>query len=182
MVNKLTQAKCKELYKAELKNPRFVAHLKTDSSTLVKTDKDGCIITLRKCESTGYPVVQLSLEDVPEEYKSSKKQQRKVFIHHLAYRGRTGNSIVDDIVHTCGKGKRLTAEDTHMGCINAQHLDQASHRDNMHAQNCVALHQCPCCDHVFIDCPHVPQCTPTGPLLKRYKKQQLEKKEREEKD
>lgn len=181
-MNMLTQEKCKELYKRELRDPKFVEHAestKTDGSKhrVIKTTPSGCIITKRKCRTTGYPVIQLSVDDVPQDYKSVDKQLRKVLVHHLAYRAYTGELIKEDIHHTCGMGKKIGSKDDEMrGCINWQHLAQVSHKVNMQALNCVPLHKCPCCKTIFNDCPHNPRCAPTGPLLEEFKKQQQEQK------
>jgi hypothetical protein len=136
-----------------------------------KTDKvTGCIYSTRMPENKGYVRIQLAQKHIPKDIlkavqveKNSKKWVDikcvfKVALHQLAYKAHIGylpDKNDADIVHKCGHGKN--AGDNNC-CFNPQHLGSSSHKDNMHAQNCIPLHTCPNCLTVFKDCQHSPQC------------------------
>jgi len=168
LVNQLTKEQCENIMKDELSN-----WTEKQGNGSIRNN-NGCIISSRNTGTVQYPVRQLSTSECPEAYKLQQKQFRKAFVHHLSFRAATGKIITQDIVHTCGQGKRKANDKSKTkGCINSDHLDMASHADNMRAVNCPSLVQCPDCLHIFSPCAltHTPICQPHGSLLDGYRKQ-----------
>lgn len=159
LLNTIPVPKALKLYKKEIEN--YSKKLKNDPF---------CLVSTRVTKDKQYPRIQIP-ESMIIKYCNCfyryGKGSWKVNVSHLAWRA-MGNLLLPytdgyDIVHTCHNGSVKDSKKKISGCIDSDHINIATHKENMDSQRCIVSVKCICgCDKTIDVCNHNPKCIKGG--------------------
>jgi len=126
------------------------------------TEINGCTVSTRVLKKGAYPRKGIK-KWLPKQFQTLPKSQCKVEVTHLVWRA-NGKQVPNyhdnmDVIHTCHNGK--AKYDGDQVCITYSHLGISSHHNNMKAQHCQTITECPFCKLKSTTCNHQPICRGT---------------------